>query len=167
MLNIINSITDTSKDIIFQLIDEEILIGETKFTRQLELKENISIITSFTSKKKSFQISINFSQDLVRKISSLVQEGVPIVLIDEESKHIVMEISKLIISNSIICLEYYDQDCFLSPPIIIEGEKMKCSTNGLVGYIEYELMNEKFTISIFPIDKEKDISSIKLNPYEN
>lgn len=162
MVNFIETISQISKDIIHQLINEDIQIQKTLTRKQLNLKENIGVISSYTSCDNSFQIVINFSEELVKKISSLVHNGAPIVIIDDESKHIVMEIAKLIMSNSIMSLDAYDEIGLLSSPFIIEASNVTYSANGLVNFTEYKLMNEKLTIAILPIDKIKDVYDMKL-----
>ena len=153
MTDFIKLISDTSKDIIYQLINEEMEIEKRETTKELELQEAISVVSSFMSKKNSFQIIISFSDELVKKISSASLGGLPIVTIDSESKYIVMEISKLIISNSVIFLDEYDECCLLSNPIIIDGDNITYSTDGVVKYIDFNLMNEKLTIAIFQQEK--------------
>lgn len=162
MVNFIQTISQASKLIIHELINEEIKIEKTCIGRQLKLKENIGVISSYNTSKESFQIAINFSEELVKKISSLVHNGAPLVIIDEESKHIVMEIARLIMSNSIISLDECYEVGYLSSPFIIAGSDLTYSANGLVNFMEYRLMNEKLTIAILPIDKSQDIYDMKL-----
>lgn len=161
MLNFIESISDTSKDVIHQLMNEEIKFKESGVSKQFKSKENVSILSSLISERSSFQILINFSEELVKKISTLVNGGLPIVLIDLKSKEIIMEISKLIISNSVLYLEDYDETCKVSPPIIIEGDNITYSTSGLVSFREFKLMNEELSIVIFPVDETSKLPGIK------
>ncbi len=161
MENIIQSISETSVEIIHQLIHQEMVVKKTAISKKLQLKENISVISGFVSSKRSFQIAVNFSEELVKKIYSHFYNGLPLVLIDDESKHIIMEISKLIISNSIICLDDYDEFSSLSPPCIIEGSDMTYSSNGLVSFMEFNLMGEELTIAVLPIAEMKDVYEIK------
>lgn len=160
-INFIECMSDTSKDVIHQLINEEIITEKTGISKRFETKEDISIISSLISDKKSFQIMINFSEELVKKISTLVNGGIPIVLIDIKSKQIIMEISKLIISNSVLYLDDYDETCRVSPPVIIEGSDITYSTDGLVSYREFDFMNEEFSIAIFPVDMTTGLLEIK------
>ena len=161
MENIITAVSDTSMDIIYQLINKEMKVEKTAISKQLQLKENISVISGFVSSKRAFQIAVNFSEDLVKKIYSHFYNGLPLVLIDDESKHIVMEISKLIISNSVICLDDYDEFCSLSPPFIIEGNDMIYSANGLVSFMEFNLMDELLTIAVLPVAEMVDVYDVK------
>lgn len=162
MVNFIESMADTSKDVIHQLMDEEITAKKSGISKEFKTKETISIISSFISDEKSFQIMMNFSDELVKKISTLVNNGVPIVLIDDKSKQIIMEISKLIISNSVLYLDDYDESCRVSPPVIIDGtESITYNTNGLVSYREFKLMDEEFSLAIFPVDTSAEILEIK------
>lgn len=168
MKNFIQLISHTSKDIIYQLINEEIETNKIETNQQLKLQETISVVSGFTTKNSSVQISISFSQELVKKISSRLNDGMPIVTIDSESKRIVMEISKLIISNSVIFLEGYDDLCVLSQPFIIEGSNTIYSSGGVVTYIDLNLMNEQFNIAIFQshlVECDNNMKMIEKNIY--
>lgn len=161
MINFIETISETSKDVIHQLMEEEITPKKTGISKLFHVKESISVISSLISENISFQITINFSEELVKKIVSLVNGGMPIVLIDIKSKHIIMEISKLIISNSLLYLDEYDETFRVSPPIIMESIDTTYSTDGLVSYREFELMDEDFIITIFPMKSTYETFKIK------
>lgn len=161
MINFIETISETSKDVIHQLMEEEITPKKTGISKLFHVKESISVISSLISENISFQITINFSEELVKKIVSLVNGGMPIVLIDIKSKHIIMEISKLIISNSLLYLDEYDETFRVSPPIIMESIDTTYSTDGLVSYREFELMDEDFIITIFPMKSIYETFKIK------
>lgn len=161
MINFIETISETSKDVIHQLMNEEIRLKKTGVSKQFHLKENISIISSLISEELSFQIMINFSEELVKKIVTLINGGMPIVLIDIKSKHIIMEISKLIISNSLLYLDEYDETFRVSPPVIIEGIDTTYTSDGLASYREFKFMDEDFIITMFPIKSACQTFEIK------
>lgn len=153
MENFIKSIPVVCEDIISQLINQDIKKEKISFEKQLELKDSIAVITSIRSKKNSFQIIVNFSEDLAKSISSLVNGGVPVVIMDNQAKQIIMEISKLIIANSIIYLEDYDERCLPSPPCLVESKNIIYNTDEAMTTLKFKLMNEPLTIAIVTVDE--------------
>lgn len=155
MENFIESIPSVCEDIIYQLINKNIDKEKISFEKQIELKDGISVITSITSRENLFQIMISFSEELAKNIASLIKGKVPVVIIDSQVKEIIMEISKLIISNSMIYLEDYDELCLPSPPWLIEAKDIVYSTGRSIITFRFKLMEEEFVIAIVTRDKRK------------
>lgn len=148
MKNFIESLIIVSKDIMIQLLGEKVKLEKISFVKQFRIKESINMITSIRSEKNSFQIIINYSEELAKKISSTINGGIPIVQMDCQSKEAIIEISKLIVSNAIIDLDDYDETCTVSPILLVESSDMKYSADEDIAVLKFVLMEELLTILI-------------------
>lgn len=161
MVNYINALVESSKNIINQMTGENLTLKNIRTKEEVRSQETLTVISGICNKDKSFQIMLNYTEILAKNISSIVKGGIPIAILDEESKYIIIEISKMIISNSIIQCENKIEDIYVIQPSLIKANNLSYNTEGLITTLEFELLEEDMKILIMPIKNIEDLEYIK------
>jgi len=121
----------------------------------IRLHDGVSVMVCLSG-TISGQITINFSEELVKFIYQRYTKGIPVVEIDNEVKETIFTLSKLIIGNSCASLYGNGISMEVSSCCIVDGYNVNyISVNRNVSVIYYETSLEEMNIMlILDIDEE-------------
>jgi len=149
---LIEPFAKSGKDLLLQILNLEVKEEESYIVQEIKTQNYISVIIGLSGFVKGWVI-INYSEEIGKKIASSMMNWIPIIILDDQVKNSICEISTMIVGNAIA--KIYDSGVAIDliPPILVYGEDISYNGNHKeITCLPFKIQNERVEINILIIE---------------
>ncbi|WP_427338795.1 chemotaxis protein CheX [Caloranaerobacter sp. DY30410] len=151
---IISALIKSGQEIFSQAIRLFVEIEEPYIKKEVELKDDIGIITGLSGNLKG-QIIIKLSESISKKIVSSILNDIPIAELDASCVKILCDMNNMLICNAISDIYNTGIAIDLSIPALIYGQDIKYIVSDEVIYcIPFKAGNDTIEVNIILKDND-------------
>lgn len=154
---IISALIKSGQEIFSQAIRLFVEIEEPYIKKEIELKDDIGIITGLVGNLKG-QIIIKLSESISKKIVSSILDDIPIAKIDASCRKILCDMSNMLICNAISDIYNSGIAIDLSIPALIYGQEIKYTvSDGVIYCIPFRAGNDLIEVNVIFKKSQEEI----------